>query len=273
MNFWQRCSDIKDAVPLYPSHGLFLKPMALLHISVQLPQLKAHGKAISNWEIMEKLKYWTQPEEFISLKISKSTLEFIRFDGEIQNKSKLSEVLACLNGKSIKVPGFPEQLKVRAVEARSEFPTKYDWDTFFRDSKDMNEMKAGERPDTVYLGNLPCKWFSSGEDNTLPSEKLIKKIFEQFGEVNRIDIPMLDPFRNQMNTSISGVKQFTFNKNIIFECYVQFKEYICFMKCMDAFRGMKLLFIDESKNPFTANIKVSSIFLNQLLRKFPRTIF
>ena len=34
-----------------------------------------------------------------------------------------------------------------------------DWDEFFKDNKDMNELKAGERPDTLVLNNLPCKWF------------------------------------------------------------------------------------------------------------------
>ena len=33
-----------------------------------------------------------------------------------------------------------------------------DWDSFFRENKEMNEMKAGERPDTVKLENMPCKW-------------------------------------------------------------------------------------------------------------------
>ena len=33
-----------------------------------------------------------------------------------------------------------------------------DWDSFFRENKEMNEMKAGERPDTIKIENLPCKW-------------------------------------------------------------------------------------------------------------------
>lgn len=256
MNVWQPCTDVRDAVPFYKPCGLYLKPSACIHISVQLPQLKPHGKALSNWEIMEKLKSWIQPVQFTSLKVSKSTLEFIRLDGEIENKSKLPTVLAQLDGKAIKLSGFSEQLKIRAVEAKSDFPSKHDWDSFFRDSKDMNEMKAGERPDTVYLGNLPCKWFLSESHDAKPNEKLFRKIFEQFGEVVRVDIPMLDPFRNQMNSHISGVKQFTFNQNVIFEAYVQFKEYFCFAKAMDAFRGMKLVYMDKDKNAFTASIKV-----------------
>ena len=37
--------------------------------------------------------------------------------------------------------------------------SRADWDEFFRDNPDMNEMKAGERPDTIHLENLPVKWF------------------------------------------------------------------------------------------------------------------
>lgn len=36
-----------------------------------------------------------------------------------------------------------------------------DWDSFFRENKEMNEMKAGERPDTIKLENMPCKWWVS----------------------------------------------------------------------------------------------------------------
>ena len=36
-----------------------------------------------------------------------------------------------------------------------------DWDSFFRENKEMNEMKAGERPDTIKLENMPCKWWDN----------------------------------------------------------------------------------------------------------------
>lgn len=44
----------------------------------------------------------------------------------------------------MKLSGYPEVLKIRAVEAKSMFPSRHDWDSFFRDAKNMNEMKAGE---------------------------------------------------------------------------------------------------------------------------------
>ena len=43
----------------------------------------------------------------------------------------------------MKLSGYPEVLKVRAVEAKSAFPSRHDWDSYFRDAKNMNEMKPG----------------------------------------------------------------------------------------------------------------------------------
>ena len=63
------CSDTSEAVELCESHGLFLKPVAKLNISVQLPQLKSPGTSISNWEVMEKLKKMIKPDHFIVLKV------------------------------------------------------------------------------------------------------------------------------------------------------------------------------------------------------------
>jgi len=61
---------------------------------------------------------------------------------------------------------------------------------------------AGERPDTVYLSDLPCKWFSdqksSSSESTLvvkPSEQRVNDVFSQFGTIRVMDIPLLDPYR------------------------------------------------------------------------------
>jgi arginine/serine-rich splicing factor 17 len=64
----------------------------------------------------------------------------------------------------------------------------------------MNEMKAGERPDTIHFENLPCKWFvnyqdKSGQAHDKPSEFVLKKGFQAFGDIRIVDIPMLDPYR------------------------------------------------------------------------------
>ncbi len=106
---------------------------------------------------------------------------------------------------------------------------RYDWDSFFIENKDMNEMKPGERPDTIHVQNLPTKWFintqvlkviikkciffyfssvhefathhndyfqdKSGIAKDKPSEYVLKKVFTMFGEIRAVDIPMLDPYR------------------------------------------------------------------------------
>ncbi|XP_069695440.1 A-kinase anchor protein 17A [Periplaneta americana] len=259
MNVFQSCNDTSDAIELFPPQSLYLKPIARLNISVQLPQMKLPGKTISNWEVMEKLKNMIKPEEFIALKVSKSTLEFIRFEAEIENKSKLSSVAARLDTRTIKLTGFSELLKIRAAEAKIPFPTRHTWDSYFRDARNMNEMKPGERPDTIHISNLPCKWFATKQDKTkgndIPSEYLFRKVFEVFGEVRCVDIPAADPYRNKMKAHLSGMKTFSFGQDLSFEAYVQFKEYICFVKAMDALRGMKLLH-KEGDKACTASIKV-----------------
>lgn len=171
-----------------------------------------------------------------------------------------------LLGKTMKVTGFKEPLKIRAAESKLSFPSKYDWDSFFRDSKNMNEMKPGERPDTIHFQNLPCKWFSEDlksndeKDKPLPSEKLFKRICSVFGEVKVVDIPVCDPYRSQISTGVRGISTFTFSNDNTFEAYVQYKDYMSFVKAMDALRGCSLFYQESPVGKyFVANVKVISL--------------
>ena len=200
MSVIQSCQDTKDILDLFRPQSLYLKPIARLNISVQLPQLKKSGAKISNWEVMEKCKEMAKPFTFLAFKVAKSSLEFIRFEAEIDNYGSMETALAKLDMKTIKLSGFHDSLKVRAAEAKAPFPTRHDWDTYFRENKNMNEMKPGERPDTIHVQNLPTKWFlnhhdRSGISRDKPSEFVLKKVFGSFGEIRAIDIPMLDPYR------------------------------------------------------------------------------
>ena len=47
--------------------------------------------------------------------------------------------------------------QVRAAEAKINFPSRHDWDSYFRDAKNMNEMRPGERPDTIHIKVLQQK--------------------------------------------------------------------------------------------------------------------
>lgn len=248
--------DTSEAVELCAPCGLYLKPITKMTISVALPQLKQPGKSISNWEVMERLKGMVQTHQFSTLRISKSTMDFIRFEGEVENKSLVKSFLACLDGKTIKLSGFSDILKVRAAEYKIDFPTRHDWDSFFRDAKDMNETLPGERPDTIHLEGLPCKWFAAKETGSeKPSEEVLIKVFQKFGEIRNVDIPMLDPYREEMTGR--NFHTFSFGGHLNFEAYVQYREYAGFIEAMNALRGMKLMYKGDDGKAVACNIKVS----------------
>ncbi|KFO22757.1 A-kinase anchor protein 17A [Fukomys damarensis] len=235
--------DTSEAVELCAAHGLYLKPITKMSISVALPQLKQPGKSISNWEVMERLKGMVHSHQFSTLRISKSTMDFIRFEGEVENRGLVKAFLACLDGKTIKLSGFSDILRVRAAEFKLDFPTRHDWDSFFRDAEDMNETLPGERPDTIHLEGLPCK-----------CEEVLVRVFRKFGEIRSVDIPMLDPYREEMTGR--NFHTFSFGGHLNFEAYVQYREYAGFIQAMSALRGMKLMYKGDDGKAVACNIKV-----------------
>ncbi|XP_070694231.1 A-kinase anchor protein 17A [Pempheris klunzingeri] len=249
--------DTTEAVCLSSEYNVYLKPIAKMTISVALPQLKLPGKSISNWEVMERVKAMVAPEQFSALRISKSTMDFIRFEGEVENKTVVKTLLGRLDGKTIKLSGFTDVLKVRAVENKVDFPTRHDWDSFFRDAKDMNETLPGERPDTIHLEGLPCRWFSQKDSPfpDRPSEEVLKTVFQTFGKVRNVDIPMLDPYREEMLDK--NFSTFSFGGHLNFEAYVQYQEYCGFTKAMDTLRSMKLMLKGDDGKAVACNIKVT----------------
>lgn len=54
----------------------------------------------------------------------------------------------------------------------------------------------------------------------------------------------------------TGINTFKFGQDLVFDVYIQYKEYMCFVKCMEALRGMKLMHINVEGKAYTANIKV-----------------
>lgn len=295
--------DTSEAVALCPALGLYLKPITKLTISVALPPLRPPGKSISNWEVMERLKAMVaqagqagqlhapqQPvAQFSALRIAKSTLDSVRFEGELERRALLRPCLAALDGRALKLGGFPDALRVRAAEFRPDFPSRHDWDAFFRDAADMDEARPGERPDTIHLEGLPCRWFaprggSGGSDASTdettsgsassasgatsattsassgammterPSEALLRQAFGAFGDIRRVDIPMLDPYREDTGR---GFHTFGFGGQLHFEAYVQYREYAGFARAMAALRGMKLMFKGVDGKAVACAIKVS----------------
>jgi arginine/serine-rich splicing factor 17 len=234
-------------------------------LTIQLSPTKNPGQTAAYAEIIEKLKKQILPDEFIYIRIIKSTLEFIRCEAEIENKSALKNLLTKLDGSTIKMNSYTDVLKVRAAESKIVYPIRHDWESFFKDATGGGldstlEPKAGERPDTVHLNDLPCKWFSdrktynsSADASLKPSETILKDVFSLFGEVRALDVPMIS---NSFGTAAALLN--SSSNTVIFEAFIQYKDYISFVKAMDTFRGMKLLYIDnETNEASTANIRVS----------------
>lgn len=65
------CTDWRDAMVISPSQNFYLKPLASISISVQLPadMLKTAGISVSTRELMEKIKTTAKPDEFIGMKV------------------------------------------------------------------------------------------------------------------------------------------------------------------------------------------------------------
>lgn len=139
------------------------------------------------------------------------------------------------------------------AEAKDDFPTRHSWDSYFRDAKHMNELKPGERPDTIHITGLPVKWFVEEGSNT-PSESLISNIFKKWGILRRIDVPAADAYRSRMRLS-NNINKFSYEDGVFFDAYIQYIEYMDFVKAMTALRGMKLLKKDD-QDSMTATIKV-----------------
>ncbi|KAI9558694.1 hypothetical protein GHT06_015483 [Daphnia sinensis] len=223
--------------------------------------LKTAGKSVSTWEIMDKIKTAAKPDEIIGMKVLKSTLQYVRFEAHLDSRHQISGVLQRLDRGTLKLNSFPEPLKMRACESKLIYPSRHDWDTFFQQNKNLNELKPGERPDTVHISLLPCHWFmvpqSSGlEANSTkpkPSEAMLRALFEVFGPLRTVDIPMLDPYRAKMIPNAPNT--FAFGQDGLFEAFVQYQEYVGFLKCMTAFRGMKLLY-REGNRAWTALVQV-----------------
>ncbi|XP_037728980.1 A-kinase anchor protein 17A isoform X1 [Drosophila subpulchrella] len=248
----QTIENVADCTPLYLPHSLYLKPLAKMQISVSLPSIKS-GKSVSNLEIMDKLGAELKPDKFLLLKVSKSTVNTIRLEAELDERKRLRPAIQRLDGISLRISGFSESFRVRCTEHKDEFPTRHDWDSYFRDARNMDEMKAGERPDTIHLSHLPMRWFcprhSEHEEHVKPSESIFKRIFEKYGRVRMVDIPICDPYRKSMQADINGMRTFSFEQDVLFEAYVQFEEYSSFVRAMDEFRGTKLVrkFVDKTQ--------------------------
>lgn len=242
----------------YQPSNLFLKADAKVFMEVKLPEIKVAGVTVSNWEVMEKIKNLANPEVFQTLRVANYTREVIQFEGEFESLRSTRKVVLMLNGKSIKLSGFSETLKLRARQAEMPFPAKEEWEEYFaqRGLSSFDEGKPGERPDTIRIRGMPVKWFTSPESEGKPCPHVLTKAFQKFGKVRQVGI--YDPSSTLGEAGNSAFSSFgpggtTF---LHFEAYVQFEKYEGFCSAMHDLKGMKLMHVDEAGKESVARVTV-----------------
>lgn len=245
--------DNSEAKELCAAQHLYLKPIAKLMISVLLPESIEPMRPFSNWEVLDQLKSLICPDQFTTVRLSKSTKDFIRFEGEAETRSLVQILKAKLHGKIIKLNGLKTDLKVVATDAQGE------WEHFSKETEASSSDGAEEQdhdksPDSIYFEGLPCKWFApKGSSGEKPCEEILRVVFESFGKIKNVDIPMLDPYREVMTDGNFG--GFSFGLQT-FEAFIQYQESTDFIKAMESLRGMKLMLKGDDGKSLACNIKV-----------------
>lgn len=139
---------------------MYLKPIARINITIPIPPtLRVAGSTMSTWEIMDKIRELILPDEFVFLRLLKSAGEVYRFEGELESKAISRSCLTRLDNILIRMETTGHEFRLRAAEAKLPYPTRTEWETFFRETKGMNETKPGERADTIHIEGLPTRWF------------------------------------------------------------------------------------------------------------------
>ncbi|XP_043830161.1 A-kinase anchor protein 17B-like [Dromiciops gliroides] len=251
--------DNSEAMELCAAQHLYLKPIARLTINVMLPEDLRYTRSFSNWEILDQLKNLICPDQFSTVRLSKSTKDFIRFEGEAETRSLVQILKAKLHGKIIRVNGLKNGLKILATDSWLDFPSQQEWELSSQKNKAAGEellkQNLNESPDSIYFQGLPCKWFASkGSSGEKPCEEILRVVFESFGKIKNIDIPMLDPYQEVMATG--PFSHCTLGSLQTFEAFIQYQEYADFVKAMDSLRGMKLMLKGEDGKALACNIKV-----------------
>lgn len=185
--------DNSEATELCADQHLYLKPIAKVMIKVLLPESTEIMRHFSTWEILDQLKSLIFPDQFTTVRLSKSTKNFIRFEGEAETLCLMQILKAKLHGRIIKLTVLKTDFKVVERDAQSE------WEHFSKDkeafsSEEGEEQDHNKSPDSIYFEGLPCKWFvPKGSSGAKPCEDILRVVFERFGKIKNVDIPMLDP--------------------------------------------------------------------------------
>lgn len=226
-------------VPLWPDLDLYLKHVAKIAVVVQLPEVKTSSLNVSNWEVMEKIRALVAPEEFATLSVLKVMRQMLHFQGELASLRALRKCIQALNGKTIRLNGMTQQLRVRAGEAELKFPQKKDWDAYFQERgvPAFAEGLAGDRPDTVYIRGIPAQWLCPTLTDQTTLAPLLKRIFTRYGAVSRVDVVDSPPQATSGSFAAFGPT----TPLHTFDGYIQYEKYEDFCRSMAGLRGMKLV--------------------------------
>ncbi|XP_069468381.1 A-kinase anchor protein 17B-like [Ambystoma mexicanum] len=254
-----RESDTTEAIELCATRCLYLKPIVRLTINVMLPEFKEAASPLSNEDILEQLKNAASPDHFSNLSVFKITQEFIQIDGETETKTLAKILLEKLHGSVIKVNGLEEDLSVQVTEAQIDFlfPQDPDLSPKATGGKENGRVEGAQNPPlSLHLEGLPCQWFLSTDSNDPdPSEDILRMVFERFGTVANVYIPMLDPCIEDVPEE--GCEEAFLRSLKTFEAYVQYEDYEGFEKAVGSLRGMKLLFKGDDGKSVACNVKVT----------------
>ncbi|XP_073497282.1 A-kinase anchor protein 17B-like [Phyllobates terribilis] len=243
--------DDSEAVELSAIHHLSLNPKAKLIISIILPEESEQCRPISNRDILEEIKNLVTPEHFSSLKVSRTSKEFIRLEGEADTKHLANRFLEKLNDHNLTISCLPKPLHIIAIEAPAELPvndhTKKLLATIKEDSENCTT------PSCLHLEGLPCKWFLPlGTNTEKPSEEVLRSTFEKFGNIVNIDIPMLDPYRENDSGNQPGPGGLQ-----AFDAFLQYEEISSTINAVRSLQGMKLMLTAEDGKSVACDIKIS----------------
>lgn len=250
-----------DDVPLafYQPAGLFLKPDSKIAIQVRLPEIRGSGVSISNWEVMEKIKSLSKPEEFRSLRVENYSREVIRFEGEFETVRSMRKVVLLLNGKCMKLSGLSDLLKIRAKQHEPQYPTKKEWEDYFVEKgvETFDDGRPGERPDTLMVRGLPVKWFVSQTSENKPCPRLLTLAFQKFGNVRQVGICNPSSSMRHHHSEFSSFGPGSSENTLYFTAYIQYEKYSAFCSAMDTLKGMKLMRLECGGKEAVVSIEVN----------------
>lgn len=250
--------DDSEAVELCAIYHLYLKPRAKLNISVLLPEETGHCRPVANWDILEQMKNIVAPDHFSSLRIVKSTTEVIRLEAETDTKQMCQVFLEKMTGQTLKINNLNDPARLEVHEAPLECPASAEIKGHMSDQEEERKNSADQStvPSCIHLEGLPCKWFSEWNTHTdKPTEEMLKRAFETYGKIVDIDIPMLDPYREE-DLPIAA----TPGSLQTFDVFIQYEDKSSAINAICSLQGMKLMYAAEDGKSLACDFKVNDIY-------------